>query len=289
VQIPQVRREARGPHLHAQERLAVRIPRPPFPTPAALPQLTEAVTSRHSDKHTRPYRCTYPACKNLAGFGWVGGLNRHLEELHNSKAQHKCPHTKCKRHANGFSRPANLKNHMRKVHGIGGGGSSRRGSGGGERSSAAPSEAAETSCGEVDSPPPLRRTKSARRTGRTEEELVRAIANAERAVARADEGMRGARQTQLDCLAHLEALKAELEDGRSNSSASVSDLFSYPPSHHNGGGGGGYFQTSPPLPPVARCNGTGVAASPLLCRSSASPPTPPAEPVVFYPAAWPNH
>jgi len=208
------------------------------------------MVSRHSDKHTRPYRCTYPTCEDLAGFGWVGGLNRHLEELHNSKAQHKCPYTDCKRHVNGFSRSANLKNHMWKVHNVG-----SEGGGGGPT---ALSETADNSADEIYSPPTrerkrLRQTdrteeerKRFRRTDRTEEELLSAIGEAERAVAKANEGMRGARQTQLGCLVHLETLKAELEDGRSNSSASISDSFHY--SSYYGDGGYIDIRSSPCLP-----------------------------------------
>ncbi|KAI5780931.1 hypothetical protein EDC01DRAFT_667757 [Geopyxis carbonaria] len=89
---------------------------------------------RHMDKHTRPYTCPYAQCAELAGFGWVGGLNRHLEEIHNSAgAQHKCPYSDCKRHVRGFNRVANLKKHMR-VHEAGGVGSAGSGEGEGESS-----------------------------------------------------------------------------------------------------------------------------------------------------------
>lgn len=46
-------------------------------------------------------------------------MNRHLEELHNAAAQHKCPYPDCKRHVKGFNRSANLKNHIKKVHNAG--------------------------------------------------------------------------------------------------------------------------------------------------------------------------
>ncbi|KAA8910451.1 hypothetical protein FN846DRAFT_544047 [Sphaerosporella brunnea] len=161
---------------------------------------------RHFDKHTRPYRCSYPSCKDLAGFGWVGGLNRHLEELHNSKAQHKCPYIDCKRHINGFSRSANLKNHLRKVHNV------DCGDGGG-----GPSTAASENSGEEndmpDSPPaPQRVVKRPRQTLRSRENIMKEIQELEREVVLREEELREARQRKVDVLVQLERLRAELED-----------------------------------------------------------------------------
>ncbi|KAF8537053.1 hypothetical protein BDD12DRAFT_254554 [Trichophaea hybrida] len=157
---------------------------------------------RHNDKHTRPYRCHFESCKDLAGFGWVGGLNRHLEELHNSKAQHKCPYPDCKRHINGFSRPANLKNHMRKVH------NAESESGGGV--SATPSEAAGDSGPEYD--PPLRSSKKLRQNQRTQDQILREIAEVEQEAQIIERELGEVRKRKMDALVRLEGLRVELED-----------------------------------------------------------------------------
>ena len=190
---------------------------------------------RHSDKHTRPYRCPYPACKDLAGFGWVGGLNRHLEELHNSKAQHKCPYTDCKRHANGFSRSANLKNHMRKVHNAE---SDYAGSGSGAtQSDAGDHSGAEMELESPPPPPPLLQAQKKPHGGagsqqhqrrqqlRTRDQILLEISEAENELVRRDAELRDAQQRKADVVANLERLQAELGDRRFPPSSSSSTAY----------------------------------------------------------------
>lgn len=80
-----------------------------------------STTSKHMDKHDRPYRCPHQSCGKLQGFTYSGGLLRHEREVHGKhggpKAQLMCPHVDCKRHAGkGFTRKENLNEHLRRVH-----------------------------------------------------------------------------------------------------------------------------------------------------------------------------
>lgn len=78
-------------------------------------------TSKHMDKHDRPYRCHHASCAKLQGFTYSGGLLRHEREVHGKhggpKAQLMCPFEDCKRHSGkGFTRKENLNEHIRRVH-----------------------------------------------------------------------------------------------------------------------------------------------------------------------------
>lgn len=78
-------------------------------------------SSKHMDKHDRPYRCQDPGCAKLQGFTYSGGLLRHEREVHGKhggpKAQLMCPYQNCKRHSGkGFTRKENLNEHVRRVH-----------------------------------------------------------------------------------------------------------------------------------------------------------------------------
>jgi hypothetical protein len=79
------------------------------------------VSSKHMDKHDRPYKCPAEGCEKLPGFTYSGGLLRHEREVHNKhggpRKQLNCPHLNCKRHTGkGFSRQENLNEHLRRVH-----------------------------------------------------------------------------------------------------------------------------------------------------------------------------
>ncbi|KAM0715320.1 hypothetical protein Q7P37_008818 [Cladosporium fusiforme] len=78
--------------------------------------------SKHMDKHDRPYRCPQPQCSGRAGFTSSGGLLRHEREVHGSRASKEqlyCTIPECVRSSGkGFSRKYNLKEHLRRVHGI---------------------------------------------------------------------------------------------------------------------------------------------------------------------------
>lgn len=81
------------------------------------------LSSKHTDKHTRPYKCEAPACDKLKGFTYSGGLSRHEREVHQQLASPRaslpCPHPTCKRSTGkGFSRKENLLEHLRRVHKI---------------------------------------------------------------------------------------------------------------------------------------------------------------------------
>ena len=79
------------------------------------------MTSKHMDKHRRPYVCKEPGCEKIPGFTYSGGLLRHEREVHKRhggpKAMCMCPHQDCKRSTGiGFSRKENLLEHLRRVH-----------------------------------------------------------------------------------------------------------------------------------------------------------------------------
>jgi hypothetical protein len=78
-------------------------------------------SSKHMDKHDRPYKCTAPGCEKLQGFTYSGGLLRHEREVHKMHGGTKkplfCPHSDCKRSSGaGFTRRENLAEHIRRVH-----------------------------------------------------------------------------------------------------------------------------------------------------------------------------
>ena len=84
-------------------------------------------SSKHMDKHTRPYICEEPGCEKIQGFTYSGGLLRHQREVHRQhggpKASCMCPFSDCKRSTGvGFSRKENLSEHLRRVHRGGGDG-----------------------------------------------------------------------------------------------------------------------------------------------------------------------
>lgn len=83
--------------------------------------MTLIFSSKHMDKHDRPYRCQEGGCEKLPGFTYSGGLLRHEREVHGKhggpRKQLNCPHPNCKRFTGkGFSRQENLNEHLRRVH-----------------------------------------------------------------------------------------------------------------------------------------------------------------------------
>ena len=73
------------------------------------------------DRHERPYVCDDPACENIRGFTYSGGLHRHQKEVHGQhggpRGSCHCPYKDCKRSTGaGFSRKENLAEHIRRVH-----------------------------------------------------------------------------------------------------------------------------------------------------------------------------
>jgi vacuolar-type H+-ATPase subunit I/STV1 len=75
-------------------------------------------------KHLRWYKCQETQCKELLGFMYSGDLSRHKREAHNKdgipKKILKCTVDECERGEPGreFRRKENLKEHLRRVHGI---------------------------------------------------------------------------------------------------------------------------------------------------------------------------
>src|SRR5579871_1814223 len=79
------------------------------------------ISSKHMDKHERPYKCNAPGCEKLQGFTYSGGLLRHQREVHKMHGGTKkalfCPEPNCKRNSgSGFTRKENLSEHIRRVH-----------------------------------------------------------------------------------------------------------------------------------------------------------------------------
>ncbi|KAI9841844.1 MAG: hypothetical protein M1838_003362 [Thelocarpon superellum] len=85
-----------------------------------FPRLSEY--RKHMDRHRRPYRCEYADC-GAPPFGDMGGLYRHLREVHRVRegdravTEYFCPEKQCERHKRGFPRRWNLTEHQRRVHG----------------------------------------------------------------------------------------------------------------------------------------------------------------------------
>ena len=83
--------------------------------------LTSSVHSRHLDQHLKSFLCCEPNCSRK--FGSKNDLSRHKREVHGEDDQGRaletlrCPHTDCKRNVKGFTRPSNLREHVRKMHG----------------------------------------------------------------------------------------------------------------------------------------------------------------------------
>ncbi len=78
-------------------------------------------SSKHMDKHDRPYKCKARGCEKMQGFTYSGGLLRHEREVHKMHGGTKqplfCPHKDCKRSGGaGFTRKENLAEHVRRVH-----------------------------------------------------------------------------------------------------------------------------------------------------------------------------
>jgi hypothetical protein len=89
-------------------------------TPPSTP--TNVATSKHMDKHDRPYKCNIKGCEKLQGFTYSGGLLRHNREVHKLHGGTKkllfCPFPDCKRSSgSGFTRKENLAAHVRRAHG----------------------------------------------------------------------------------------------------------------------------------------------------------------------------
>lgn len=83
---------------------------------------TKSAWANHHNRHSRPYVCLEPACVNLLGFTYSGGLLRHQREVHKAfggpKAMLMCPYPYCKRNTGkGFTRKENLNEHVRRCHG----------------------------------------------------------------------------------------------------------------------------------------------------------------------------
>jgi hypothetical protein len=82
---------------------------------------TDNISSKHMDKHDRPYKCNVKGCEKLQGFTYSGGLLRHEREVHKMHGGTKkslfCPFHDCKRSSGaGFTRKENLAEHIRRVH-----------------------------------------------------------------------------------------------------------------------------------------------------------------------------
>lgn len=80
---------------------------------------------KHRARHVRPYKCTYPNCKNQQGFANDNELNRHEVSVHKLKSrkgnskQYVCKHSDCRYTEKLWPRLDNFKQHLRKVHDVG--------------------------------------------------------------------------------------------------------------------------------------------------------------------------
>lgn len=165
---------------------------------------------RHIDKHTRPYRCPHDGCQTRPGFGWMGGLNRHLEEVHNLlKTQHRCRYTNCRRHILGFSRLTNLRSHMRKVHNCDGSSATGGNFTGCEDESGSAVDSGDENQWEREKVKEGERERE-RVKERERERMLREVEEAERDVVVKDGELLEAVRRKADALERLERLRLEL-------------------------------------------------------------------------------
>ena len=82
----------------------------------AISELSQNLTTyrKHMDRHERPFMCLEQSCNNRA-FPDKGTLQRHQHSVH-SKPNIQCPVKSCRRHAKGFARKDNLKEHIKRAH-----------------------------------------------------------------------------------------------------------------------------------------------------------------------------
>ncbi|OAL29723.1 hypothetical protein AYO20_09107 [Fonsecaea nubica] len=70
-----------------------------------------------SQRHERPYKCTYAGCKNHKGFLNPIGLRRHYTNVHLKEIKWFCASEDCIKHTHGFVRFQHLKRHEEQFHG----------------------------------------------------------------------------------------------------------------------------------------------------------------------------
>lgn len=120
------------PYLHQEVRLEVRDPNfacfvSPLPfTEYLAVELIFHPSSKHMDKHERPYICTVDGCDHPQGFTSKGDLSRHRRIVHKLNSGQGgllfCNEPNCARGPSGgpntgFSRNDNLADHIRRRHG----------------------------------------------------------------------------------------------------------------------------------------------------------------------------
>jgi hypothetical protein len=119
-------------YLHQEMRLEVSDPNftssaSPLPFAEYLAvELIFYASSKHMDKHERPYICTVSGCDHLQGFTSKGDLSRHQRIVHKLDSGQGslwfCNEPNCARGPGGgpnagFSRSDNLADHIRRRHG----------------------------------------------------------------------------------------------------------------------------------------------------------------------------
>jgi hypothetical protein len=123
-------------YLHQEMRLEVSglnfacpvSPGPPRVTnqECQILELILNASSKHMDKHERPYRCTIDGCDHAQGFTSKGDLSRHERIVHKLRSAQGsllfCDEPDCARGPGGgtnagFSRKDNLADHMLRKHG----------------------------------------------------------------------------------------------------------------------------------------------------------------------------
>ena len=119
-------------YLHQEMRLEVRDPNfacsaSPLPFAEYLAvELTFYASSKHMDKHERPYICAVDSCDHLQGFTSKGDLSRHQRIVHKLDSGQGsllfCNEPNCARGPSGgpnagFNRSDNLADHIRRMHG----------------------------------------------------------------------------------------------------------------------------------------------------------------------------
>ena len=120
-------------YLHQEKRLEVRAPQFRLfclPPPSILQEYLAAelifhASSKHMDKHERPYICTVDGCEHLQGFTSKGDLSRHQRAVHKLDSGNGsllfCDEPNCARGPSGgrdagFTRYDNLAEHRRRRH-----------------------------------------------------------------------------------------------------------------------------------------------------------------------------
>ncbi|KAI1251042.1 hypothetical protein MGN70_008103 [Eutypa lata] len=81
---------------------------------------TNSELKKHTQRHTKPYRCDVPHCTRREGFSTSNDLDRHKRSVHPDTAaagnRYTCPMPSCKSRGKIWPRADNFRAHLKRVH-----------------------------------------------------------------------------------------------------------------------------------------------------------------------------